>query len=317
MNYQSVQKSNRLHQLEGLIPRLNQSHPYYQTLNQQLGQDLAGYLGEKNLRYHFEFIQAKEGIHLAGLRLKGRTFFTQIDHLLATPTALFIIEVKNWKGNISENQSGQYVQRFKQTEASYDSPRNQVEIQCRQLEYILRQNNFPNIPIIPLVAFVHDTVQLDTSIRSKDVMVAQNISFYINDHLAENKRRHMSMAQLNRMKAVLMKLETPLKTNLIEKFNIRNSDLNHGVLCPTCRKIFVERIYGTWTCGKCQQSDPTAHIQALRHYANLFQPVINNRTARWWLGIDCHSLTTRLLAPLPRVKDVGRKAVEYDLSSLL
>jgi len=78
----------------------------------------------------------------------------------------------------------------------------------------------------------------------------------------------------------------------------------------------VERNYATWTCAKCGLSDSRLHIQALRDYAHLFEPKINNRTARWWMGVECKSLTHRLLSELPIVKAVGKKAVHYNLESL-
>lgn len=317
MKYESVRKTARLLQLEALMPRLKQSHLYYQKLNQQYGQDLAGYLGEKNLRYHFEFIQAKEGHHLSGLRLKGRTFFTQIDHLIATPTVIFVIESKHRKGLISQNSDGQYLQRYDKNKIIFDNPRNQVEIQKRQLEYILKMNDFPRIPIIPLVAFTHDTVQLDASITSPDVMVAQNVSFFINDHLKDKQQRYYNLQQLNRLKKLLTKLNTPREVDIINEFKIRASDLNCGVLCEDCRRVFVQRAYNTWTCPRCKKSDRSTHIQALRSYAYLFEPYINNRTARWWLNLECTSLTYRLLSRFPVVEQVGRKAIQYNLSSLI
>lgn len=317
MKYQTPKKTNRLLQLEALVPRLKQTHPHYQKLSQQLGKDLAGYLGEKNLRFHLEFIQTKKGHHLTGLRLKGSTFHTQMDHLIITPMVIFNIEVKNRKGLISQNQHGQFIQQYEQTTVAFENPKNQADIQKRQLSYILKQHDFPTIPIIPLVAFPHDNVQLDQSITSPDVMVAQDIPFYINDYLAKQHQSYFNDRQLNQLKKLLTTLHEPLQPNIIEKYKIRNSDLNPGVLCTTCRKVYVQRHYATWICPKCQKSDPTSHIQALRDYAHLFEPTINNRTARWWLDITCRGLSYRMLSKFPVVKAVGQKAIKYDLSSLI
>lgn len=317
MKYQSVQKTNQLLQYEALVPRLKKSHPHYQKLKQQLGQDLSGYLGEKNVRYYFEFIQMKKGYHITGLRFKGSTFYTQIDHLIATLTAIFIIEAKNRKGYISQNKHGQYLQQYNQTTVAFDNPRIQVEIQKRQLSYVLKKHGFPTIPIIPLVAFSHNTVQLDQSITSPDVMIAQDVPFYINDSLSAQHQASFNNYELNQSNKLLTKLHEPLQTNIIEEYQINKADLIPGVICPTCKKTFTQRKFATWTCPICQKSDPLAHIQALREYALLFKPTINNSQARWWLNITNKDLSYRLISQFPLVKQVGKKAIHYDLSSLI
>lgn len=318
MTYQLVEKTDRLLQLEALVPRLKTSFPAYRELSAQLRRDFAGFFGEKNLRYHFEFIKSRRMlVHLAGLRLRGSTFFTQLDHLIATPEMIFIIETKHRKGLISVNQHGQYVQRYANQLVTFDNPENQVEIQKQQLDYILRRHGLPPIPIIALVAFTHDTVQLDSSITSSEVMVAQEVSFFINETLGKSRQPCYNNHQLKQLKTLLRKLHEPLKVNLIPDYKISLSDLNPGVLCHACRKVFMRRDFATWTCPQCGNSDPDAHHQALRDYARLFEPTINNRTARQWLGIECRALTYRILSEYPLVEKVGQKAVRYDLSKLV
>ena len=318
MTYQLVEKTDRLLQLEALVPRLKTSFPAYRELSGQLGKDFAGFLGEKNLRYHFEFIKSRRKlVHLAGLRLRGSTFFTQLDHLIATPEILFIIEAKHRKGLISVNQHGQYVQRYANQLVTFDNPENQVDIQKQQLDYILRRHGFPPIPIVALAAFTHDTVQLDSSITSPEVMVAQEVSFFINDILAQSRQPCYNNHQLKQMKILLKKLHEPLKVNLIADYKISLGDLNPGVLCRACRKVFMRRDFATWTCPQCGLSDCDAHHRALRDYARLFEPTINNRTARMWLGIECKSLSHRLLKDFPKVDSVGKRGVQYDLSQLI
>ena len=317
MTYQLVKKTERLLQLEAIVPRLKPSFPAYRELAAQLGKDFAGYLGEKNLRYHFEFIRLPKVTHFAGLRLKGSTFFTQLDHLIATPETLFIIEAKHRKGLISKNQHGQYLQQYSNQLVTFDNPENQVEIQKQQLDYILRRHGFPPIPIVPIVAFTHNTTQLDPSITSTKVIVAQEVSFHINNILEKSRQQCYNNHQLKQMKTLLKKLHEPLAVDLIAEYQIQLSDLNPGILCRSCRKVFMHRAFATWTCPACGLSDPTAHHLALRDYARLFKPTINNRTARRWLGVECTSLTYRLLSDFPITKQVGRKAVEYDLSNLI
>ena len=316
MTYQLVEKTERLLQLEALVPRLKPSFPAYRELAAQLGKDFAGYLGEKNLRYHFEFIRLRKVIHFSGLRLKGRTFFAQIDHLIATPETLFIIEAKHRKGLISKNQHGQYLQQYSNQLVTFDNPENQVDIQKQQLDYILRRHGFPPIPIVPLVAFTHNTAQLDPSITSQKVMIAQEVSFFINNILEKSRQQCYNNHQLKQMKTILKKLHEPMTVDLITEYQIQLSDLNPGVLCRNCRKVFMRREFATWTCPQCGLSDPTAHHLALRDYARLFEPTINNRTARRWLGVECRGLTQRILSEYPIVEKVGQKGIRYNLSKL-
>lgn len=317
MKYQPTIKTEQLLQLQALVPRLKRSNPNYQELYNQYGKDLAGYLGERNLRYYFEFIEAKQGFHFNGLRLKGSTFYVQIDHLIATPHVFFIIESKNLRGLISENQHGQYVQQFQQNRLTFDNPLNQVNIQKTQFEYILRRHGFPRVPIISLVAFPHSKVQLDPSITSSEVMVAQEVSFYINDKLNEYRKPHYTDLQLKQLRKTLGKLHEPRRVNLISDYKILTQDLNPGVLCLECKNDYAQRNYATWTCQTCGESNSSLHIQALRDYAHLYDTKINNRTARWWLGIECRGLAHRLISNFPVTKNVGKKAIEYDLSSLI
>src|SRR5699024_12125383 len=68
-----------------------------------------------------------------------------------------------------------------------------------------------------------------------------------------------------------------------------------GVHCPECRKLGMERIYGTWKCHDCGKKSKHAHLRAIADYLLLVKPWINNKQCMRFLHLTSSSLDTRIL----------------------
>ncbi|WP_407058295.1 nuclease-related domain-containing protein [Tigheibacillus jepli] len=73
----------------------------------------------------------------------------QIDNLIITPHAIYIIEVKNFNGTITfDTVLNQFIRDDGRKEGGFHHPITQVELQASRLERWLEENNFPIVPII-------------------------------------------------------------------------------------------------------------------------------------------------------------------------
>ncbi|WP_117149361.1 nuclease-related domain-containing protein [Paraliobacillus zengyii] len=289
----------------------------FQQLEHIYGKYASGFYGESSLAYPFQLLQLKYAFILYDLRLPCVSDYFQIDALLLTPRLGIIIEAKNFKGEITLNQSDQLIRTLGGEKSSYKNPLHQAAIQKRHLERYIMRNGFHSIPIHTLVSFTHPNVILQFNQREPDIVDNHHLSLRIDELLHQYQVNYYTKEQLKKLANKLKNNHTPKTYNVIEKYQINRSNIRNGVWCPVCKKVIMNRAHGYWICPACKVKNREAHIQALKEYALLFGSTINNRQAKAFLQLKSSHVVKRLLANM-KLSYVGKtKGIVYSLLSLL
>lgn len=204
-----LQKTSELKQLEVLIPRLFQRDLSFQQLDSLFGKYSSGFYGEASLAYPFQLLNLNTALILYDLRLPWLNDYFQIDALLLTPKIGVIIEAKNFKGEITLNQSDQMIRTLDGEKKSYKSPLHQAAIQKRHLERYIARQGFPSIPIHTLVSFTHPNVILQFNQREPDIVDNHHLPLRIEELLQQHQVNHYTREKLKRLATMLKDNHTP------------------------------------------------------------------------------------------------------------
>ena len=214
-----------------------------------------GKIAEKMV-YH-KLMQLPEEYHVIDDVLfmsNGRS--TQIDHIVVSPYAVFVIETKGYKGWILGGENSEYwTQIIYKRKSTFYNPIHQNDGHIRFLKFLLK--DLGNIPFVPIVVFNNEA------------------DLKVNNHIVVN--RYCLKDAILQYKETVINLE--LKTKIISrieassrtqekramrehKYNARSKQydirnmIQHGV-CPRCGGMLVERrgkygcFYGCSNYPKC------------------------------------------------------------------
>ena len=296
------QKPIPLKKYEILIPRLRPDFPGIRKIHTEQEKRLKGYIGEQSTDYHTSLLASQFSIlQDAGLKIQGKT--TQMDTLIVTPHAIFLIESKNFEGIITfDTVLKQLIRDGGQKEKGYRYPITQVELQKVKLKLWLQQHNLAQIPIYPLVAISDPATVIkvlgDQEVIAKMVFHAEYIPKRIMDievRLDGEKFNHHKIANM------ILKECIEYDKDIMAEHGVRVGDLLPGVQCPDCKYIGLERVYGGWRCDRCRKKYRNAHEQAIQDYMLLVKPYITNEECSRWLKINSRHATKRLLQGSSRV----------------
>lgn len=185
---------------------------------------------------HHKLMQLPEEYHVIDNVLfmsNGRS--TQIDHIVVSPYAVFVIETKGYKGWIFGGESTEYwMQSIYGHKSTFYSPLLQNDGHIRFLKFMLK--DLGNIPFVPIVVFNNEAV----------------LKFNVNNHIVVN-RYYLKDAFLQYKETVISQ---EFKTKIISrietsswtqekgamrehKYNAKSkrydtqNKIKHGV-CPRC-----------------------------------------------------------------------------------
>ena len=185
---------------------------------------------------HHKLMQLPEEYHVIDNVLfmsNGRS--TQIDHIVVSPYAVFVIETKGYKGWIFGGESTEYwMQSIYGHKSTFYSPLLQNDGHVRFLKFMLK--DLGNIPFVPIVVFNNEAV----------------LKFNVNNHIVVN-RYYLKDAFLQYKETVISQ---EFKTKIISrietsswtqekgamrehKYNAKSkrydtqNKIKHGV-CPRC-----------------------------------------------------------------------------------
>ncbi|WP_058306209.1 nuclease-related domain-containing protein [Gracilibacillus massiliensis] len=277
--------------------------------------ELSGYLGEKSLPYYVDLSNFTSRYDLYGLRLKDHNHHFQIDGLFLFPTFFLITEVKHLKGKLYLNESEQLIQNKDQEEKVYQHPLTQANLQKTQLQSLLTNLGYSNIPIHTLAIFTHDQAQL--SFQHLDMIPVQQCPDRLQKLVSSYTERIYEMDQLLQLGKKLLTLHQERSISILEPKREILNNIRRGVFCPTCKPKAMRRTHGTWICSTCGHRDKNAHLDALCDFVYLFGFYINNKQARWFLLVDSLYTTSRILRKLEVETSGGTKFRVYNLKSLL
>ncbi|CQR46413.1 Nuclease-related domain protein [Paraliobacillus sp. PM-2] len=312
-----VKKPLKLLQLEALLPRLSLKNEQHVFLSDILRKEQSGYQGELSLNYFFHLIEISESILLYGLRLPAANNAFQLDALLLTPNAHYVIEAKNMKGSITFNQAGQMIRSVDGISETFQNPQLQINEQMLHLKHFLRQHGFPEVPIHPIICFTHPRVILQFNQSYNNIITSEQLPNHIRQLTKQVKQNKYTHAELKKLADFLNSHHTDYRLHLHEKYSLPNHHIRNGVWCTICKKDMMKREKRTWLCPSCGGKDKMAHKQALVEYALLFKESIKNEEARRFLVIQSPSTVKRILTGLKLEYRGENKAREYHLKELV
>lgn len=284
--------------LEALIPRLPPTFSKMPTLEEALSKEWKGYLGERKVDFYLETLDQQYAIlQDVYLKISGRG--VQIDHLIITPHAAYIIESKNFNGTlIFDTTLNQFTREDRETISGYLHPISQVQLQASRISHWFEKQHISSIPIYYFVAIADPNtiikVDGDKQYISSIVSHASNIPGKIIEK--ENILKEKTIVKLQHHQIAKMILSQCQKRNVdvLKKYSIKAADIFPGVRCPVCGHLGMTWYYGKWHCRKCGSNSKIAHLKALNDYFLLISDSITNSEAQKFLGIESRSVITRI-----------------------
>ncbi|MBN3554375.1 NERD domain-containing protein [Fictibacillus nanhaiensis] len=315
-------KPLKLFKFEALFRRLDLDHPKRQIASETYAKSLAGYRGERSLDFPLSFLPEQKYHVLHDLRLYDGSHYFQIDCLLLSSNLIIIIEVKNITGTLIFDSTFNQLIRINDNkdERAFSSPIIQVNRHVEQLQKWLKLQKFPAMPIEPLVIIGNDKSVIKSTEKGKSQTLSQFVLPYyvLPDKIKELEVRHTTYLLTKESQHTLSKQlqiqHHPLKFNILQHFQISESDLIKGIQCTNCKFYSMHRTFGTWACDRCMTTSKKAHMQALRDYYLLIGTTINNRQMNDFLQICSPHITKHLLNSLCSITIGTNKGRKYVLS---
>ncbi|WP_420720465.1 nuclease-related domain-containing protein [Rossellomorea vietnamensis] len=308
--------------LEVLLRRLPKSYSGRNEIEHQLGNFKAGYHGELSLDYYLNRLPEKEYLILHDLRLFIQSAFFQIDTLILHRNFILILEVKNIAGEIYiDTTYNQMIRNLNGKIEVFQDPILQSHRQKKDLESWLVERNYPSIPVENIVVFTNPHSHIKNSSQDhsvyQKVIRSAKLPFQIESYFQSHQNPSLSPQQVTKLTKAFLKHHIPQSYNLLKQFNISQSFILHGVYCVQCQSGSMERISGTWRCGRCLSVQKDAHTHALRDYAFLINTFITNKQTREFLKLESTSTARKLLQKLALPSTGSTRDRAYNLSPLM
>ncbi|HEO8419419.1 TPA: NERD domain-containing protein [Yersinia enterocolitica] len=305
-------KSDRLKSTELLIIRLKETHKLRPNVMEDLRKLLAGFRGEKEMKYYLQFLPEKDCLIIHNLRLyDGKTYF-QIDYLILTQRFALILECKNYYGEVHfDSNFNQLIRKVDEKEEGFSDPISQAKRHQRQLQTYFKLHNLPPIPIEFLVIFSNPSTIIKGNPAIKDKVIHSHsfLEKWEKMHL-KYKVIVMDRKMLRKVSKNFMKNNTTETVDLLKKYGLHPSDLITGVQCPACEKFAMQRKKRKWFCPHCNSYDTAAHQKAVIDYLLLIKPTITNKEFREFAHITSRETAAKMLVrmKLPSTgENKGRK----------
>ncbi len=223
-----------------LIPLLIFSAILYLRFNK-------GKIAEKMV--HHKLMQLPEEYHVIDDVLfmsNGRS--TQIDHIVVSPYAVFVIETKGYKGWILGGENSEYwTQIIYKRKSTFYNPIHQNDGHIRFLKFLLK--DLGNIPFVPIVVFNNEAelkVNVNTHIVVNRCCLKDAILQYKTPAISQEiKEKIISIIESN-SKTLEKGATCEHKYNALRKQYDSQNKIQHGV-CPRCGGRLVER-QGRYGC---------------------------------------------------------------------
>ncbi|WP_423409717.1 nuclease-related domain-containing protein [Heyndrickxia sp. MSNUG] len=309
---------------EAIIRRLDSTHPKFSFIQENHRKMSAGIRGEKELDYQLGFLPNEKYLILNDLRLQQNGHFFQIDTLLLSPKASFIIDSKNISGTVLfDFNLEQCLRIFNDKEEGIRDPITQVRTHKRLLSQWLIDNKLGSIPLEYLVVMTHATTVIKTHGNSTNKNRRLLHSDQLYERLIEFEKRYtnenLTLKEIKKIGKQLLKSHTPLLPKILSAYSIDPFDIKPGVQCPSCLAIPMNRQHGKWFCNNCGCKSKDAHISAITDYSLIFSQTISLSQFRNFLLIPESKvkMASDLLVSLKLPHHGTKKGRVYDLSPLM
>ncbi|WP_169891040.1 nuclease-related domain-containing protein [Litchfieldia alkalitelluris] len=288
--------------LEALLLRLPPTHIKRKEISEEIAKQLAGFKGEQSLDYYLSFLPENHLI-LHDLRLKFKQHHFQIDTLILTFSFFLILEVKNLSGRlIFDHHNQQLIRKLNDIEEVFPDPLLQAKRQKYQMVEWLRKNKFKNIPFEEVVVITNSSSHIEAT--PSDLMQTRIIR---NTYIIEKVKELQATFKDEELylKRDLLKLSQALINNheakdidVLQKFNILESELIKGVQCVECNNIPMKHHLGKWNCSNCENISKDAHLKTIKDFQLLSDLPLTNRRLRDMLFLQSKSISKKYLVSL-------------------
>ncbi|MYL46680.1 NERD domain-containing protein [Virgibacillus halodenitrificans] len=290
-------KPKSLVKYEALLQRIRPDHPGLKEIQGIAERELHGFEGERIVDYHTDLLAEEYTIlHNICLELQGKMF--QIDTLVISKSAIYVIEIKNYKGTVTFNTIlKQFTRDDGRKEVGYRYPVTQVELQKFKLERWLHLRDYSSIPIYPLIAISKPSTIIDVNGNVEEIAAKVFHAEYLPKKIVEMDNEHQSRNQLSSDKIgrLMLRESREYEVDILEKHGLNFTDLLTGVRCPYCGRLGMARGHNSWECARCQKKNQTAHMAALADFFLLIETSISNSECQYWLNFKGKHVATRLL----------------------
>ncbi|KGX83540.1 nuclease-related domain-containing protein [Pontibacillus marinus] len=279
-----------LMQEEALLERLEEAYPKRNVLKESISSRQAGHRGEITLDYYLRFLPHKEYYIIRGVRLIIFGEPCQIDTLVLTPRAAFVIEVKNLQGELSyDENSGQFTQTTaKKGKKSIANPLLQVERHQLQFEKWLHFQKVFSYPIIPLVAISNPSTILNFpqgNPHQWKIAHSENIPTKIKQ-IEQNYANRNQTVDFGWLEKRLMEDHRPGYYHTLKKFGVSPTELITGVRCNNCLRYRMVRKRKRWECINCGHRSLNADAKAIADYFLLLSSSITTKECNEFLHLE-------------------------------
>lgn len=286
-------------QTEALNRRIVISHAKKEIIKRNARNLRAGYNGELSLDFPLSFLSHQKYLIFHNLRIPDPNGFFQIDTLILSAKFIVIVEVKNIFGEALFDNLGQVIRKIEEVEEGFANPIDQVNLQHFRLLTWLRQFDFPPIPLEKIVVYSNPSTILKNVTNDKliteSVIHKEKIQTKIDEFSEMHNSACFNEKQLTELTFQLLTADTPVKADVIKKYQIEKGKLIKGVICPSCYSVPMRYKSGKWLCNNCDKVSRFAFRDALIDYSLLINSYINNREARDFLCLNSDSITRKIL----------------------
>lgn len=225
---------------------------------------IKGKIGEKTVSLVLGQLEKENYSVLNNVILKstgGSTKTTQIDHVVVSVYGLFVVETKNYKGQIyGSEKSQQWTQNIYGHKYKFMNPVHQNYAHIKALEAILTENDFAETPIYSVIAFPGDTELKVTTTEACVVnygAIAKRIRVLSTTRVFTEEQA-ASIVQLLQNANALSKETVKEHVNDIQKVKEDNEQKIAKGICPKCGGNLIRRkgkygyFYGCSNYPKCR-----------------------------------------------------------------
>jgi len=296
-------KPLELQQHEVLLERIPEDHSMRPEVERKRGKLNGGYNGEKTLHYFLGLLPQKSYHIFHGIRLPVGTTYFEIDAFLYSSKFGFIIENKNYSGNI-RLEKNQLTQEIPDTNTRnvYENPLDQVHRHKVLLTNWFQKHQIPIIPFEQLVTFSNTSSIINISPgyleAEKRVCKANDILRKINEFEKFYKRDLIDQKVMGKIRRLILNQHIQKGIDILQTYGIDKNEIITGVLCPQCRFIPMEYERGKWKCPSCHLISKDAHLKAINDYFLIINSMITNAELREFLHLPSARTATYLLSNL-------------------
>jgi hypothetical protein len=302
-----------------LLRRLPKGHSIRATVEKDLRSWLKGYYGELNVAYHLSFLPENEYYIFHGLRLMDKLAF-QMDLLLISSKFVLIVEVKNISGKLKfEKGSDLMIRELNNLEEGMDNPLQQVKRHHLQFNNWLKFHQFKGIPVEHLVVVSKTSTIIETTPDNQQIfrkiIYAESLLDKIRELEEKYQKPRITKNTLNHLSQTLLKAHHIYIPDVLQKYNLSQTDLIPGVQCTNskCKCYPMEYISASWRCNTCKETSKTAHLQSVSDYFLLYGPTITRKQLAEFLKIDSPIKARYLLLALNLSSTGQKRGTKYYL----